>query len=221
MRIALLAALSAMALPAMAAVPFSPAAKVEAHSIVHPGEGVMVRLPATAKHIGSERFTLYEVADAEVHVFVEEDAAKKIARVYWVQFESYLPEKPELSYDYADGNRPIELGGVRTWLRSNPVPTTGPIKAGSDREHVFNILTRAGYAIPPAVMNVRLVQILDDPTGTGKGRRELMVIYSEDLVLSGKSLAELTTDGKPNAQWPAIERGLIDRATKAVRIKRR
>jgi hypothetical protein len=220
MRFAVFAALSALAVPAVA-VPTTTLAKVEAQSVVHPGEGIAVRLPAAARHLGSERFNLYGVADAEVHVFVEEDAAKKIAKVYWVQFESYLPEKPDLSYDYADGNRPIALDGVRTWLRSNPVPTTGPMKAGSDREHVFNILTRAGYTIPPAVMNVRLVQMLDDPAGTGKGRKELMVIYSEDLGLSGKTLAELTTDGKPNGQWPALETALIERATKAVRIERR
>ncbi len=221
MRLAFIAALSALAMPAIAAAPSTPAAKVEAQSVVHAGEGITVKLPAAAKHLGSERFTLYGVADAEVHVFVEEDAAKKIAKVYWVQFESYLPEKPELSYNYADGNRPSALGGVRTWLRSNPVPTTGPMRAGSDREHVFNILTRAGYAIPPAVMNVRLVQILDDPQGTGKGRKELMVIYSEDLASSGKTLAELTTDGKPNAAWAPLEQALIARAMKAVTIMRK
>lgn len=220
MRIPALALFALLAVPVAATPLAGPAATVEAQRVVHRAEGVTIRLPAAAKHVGSERFTLYEVADAEVHVFVEEDAERRIKRVYWIQFESYLPSKPELAYDYADGNRPIELGGVRTWLRSNPVPTTGPMRAGSDREHVFGILTRAGYAIPPEVMNVRLVQLLDDPKGTGQGRRELMVIYSEDLTLSGRTLAELTTDGKPNAQWPAIEKGLIERATRAVTIER-
>jgi len=66
------------------------------------------------------------------------------------------------------------------------------------------------------------VQILDDPQGTGQGaRRELMVIDSEDLALSGKTLAELTTNGKPNANWPPIEQALIARATKAVSVGRR
>jgi hypothetical protein len=220
MRFIQLAVLSVLAMPALAAVPSTPAAKVEAHGVVHRDEGVAIRLPATAKHLGSERFILYGVADAEVHVFVEEAAPKTIAKVYWVQFESYLPDKPDLSYNYVEGNRPVELNGVRTWLRSNPVPTNGPMRAGSDREHVFNILTRAGYVIPPAVMNVRLVQLLDDPKGTGKGRKELMVIYSEDLAPSGKTLAELTTDGKPNGDWPALEQGLVERATSAVSIER-
>ena len=70
-------------------------------------------------------------------------------------------------------------------------------------------------------MNVRLVEDSDDPQGTGKGRRELMVIYSEDLALTGKTLAELTTDGKPNATWTPLEQQLIERATTAVSIKRK
>lgn len=182
----------------------------------------MVRVPASATYVGSERFNLYGVADAEVHLFVEPDADRRMRRLWWVQFESYLPSKPDLSYNYADGNRPVELAGMRTWLRSNPVSTTGPTRPGSDREHVFGILKRAGIAIPAEVMNVRMVQLLDDPAGTGKGaRRELMVIYSEDLALTGKTLAELTTDGKPNEAWAPIEEALVRRATGSLSIERR
>lgn len=214
-------AIAALAVPAAAGVPAEPAATVAGNLVTHPQERLAVRLPRSATHLGSERFTLYGVADAEVHVFVEADADKRMRRLWWVQFESYLPSKPELSYNYADGNRPVALGGVTTWLRSNPVSTTGPTRAGSDREHVFGILRRAGIAIPAEAMNVRMVQLLDDPAGTGKGaRRELMVIYSEDLALSGKTLAELTADGKPNAAWAPIEQGLIRRATGSVSIER-
>lgn len=201
--------------------PAAPLATVEANRVVHPGERLAVRVPASATHLGSERFTLYGVADAEVHVFAEADAGKRLRRLWWVQFESYLPSRPELAYDYADGNRPVELGGVRTWLRSNPVPTTAPMRAGSDREHVMGILQRAGIAIPAEVMNVRLVQMLDDPAGTGKGRRELMVIYSEDLAPTGKTLADLTTDGKPNAAWAPLEAELVRRAIQSVTVERR
>jgi hypothetical protein len=205
---------------AQAAEPTASLARVEANSVFHPGEGVTVRVPQSAVHVGSERFNLYGVADAEVHVFVEPAADKRL-RLYWIQFESYLPSKPELSYNYADGNRRVELWGTTTWLRSNPVPTTGPVRPGSDREHVIGILKRAGYAIPPEVMNVRMVQLLDDPQGTGKARRELMLIYSEDLALTGRTLAELTTDGKPNASWAAFERPLIERATNALKVERK
>ena len=69
-------------------------------------------------------------------------------------------------------------------------------------------------------MSLRMVQLLDDPKGTGHGRDELMLIYSEDLAPTGKTLAELTTDGKPNASWAPLEKGLIERATKAFSVER-
>jgi len=204
-----------------AAVSATPAARVEANRVTHPAEGISVRVPETAAYVGSERFNLYDVADAEVHVFVEADAGKRMRRLWWVQFESYLPSLPQYHYDYSSDRR-SELGGVTTWLRSNPASTSSPTRAGSDREHVFGILKRAGIVIPAEVMNVRMVQLLDDPKGTGQGaRRELMVIYSEDLALSGKTLTELTTDGQPNANWTPLEQALIARATKAVSVARK
>jgi len=201
--------------------PTTPVGKASAGKLVHKVEGLTVRVPKQATYFGSERFTLYDVADAEVHVFAEVDARKRMRRLYWVQFESYLPSRPDARYDYGESDRRMNLNGVTTWVRSNPVPTAGPMRPGSDREHVMAILNRAGVAIPPEVMNVRMVQLLDDPKGTGYGRKELMVIYSEDLALSGKNLAELRTDGKLNASWAPIEEALIARAMKAVQVKRR
>lgn len=204
-----------------AAIAAEPAARVERHAVVHPGEGVTIRVPASAAYAGGERFTLYGVADCEIHLFIEADPNRRMRRLWWIQFESYLPSHPELSYDYAEGNRRMMLGGVPTWVRANPVPTTGPVRAGSDREAVFRILKRGGYGIPDEVMNVRMVQLLDDPQGKGQGRRELMIIYSEDLAPSGKTLADLTTDGKPDARWTAMGEKLIERAMGSVKVERR
>lgn len=215
-------AIAGLGLPAAAsAKPPETVARVEGNKVTHPAEGLTVEVQPSATYAGSERFNLYGVADAEVHVFVEADAQRRLQRVYWIQFESYLPSKPELSYDYSDGNRRTQLWGSTTWLRSGPVATTGPMRAGSDREHVFSILKRGGYQIPAEVMNVRMVRVLDDPKGTGKGRRELMLIYSENLALTGKTLADLTTGGKPDADWTPLEQPLIERATKALRVSRR
>ena len=213
-------ALATALAPAVAAEPLAPVARVDAGRVVHAGEGVNIRVPASATYVGSDRFTLYGVADAEIHVFAEADAKRRLRRLYWIQFESYLPSKPELAYDYADGNRRVVLWGTPTWLRAGPVSTRGPVRAGSDRERVIALLKRAGLTIPSEVMNVRLVQLLDDPKGTGKGRRELMLIYSEDLAPSGRTLAELTADSKPGAAWQPLEQPLIDRATTALSVQR-
>ena len=66
-----------------------------------------------------------------------------------------------------------------------------------------------------------MVQLLDDPQGTGQGRRELMIIYSEDLAPTGKTLADLTTDGKPDERWTAMGEALVERAMESVTVERR
>ena len=210
-----------MAGAAEAAPSPSPEAKVEDHAVIHTREGATVRVPETAAYVGGERFTLYGVADCEIHVFIEADADRRMRRLWWIQFESYLPSKPELGYDYADGNRRMMLRNTPTWVRANPVPTDGPMREGSDREAVFRILKSGGYPIPPQVMNVRMVQLLDDSKGTGQGRRELMIIYSENLEPTGKTLADLTTDGKPDERWTEMGKNLIERAMASVTVERR
>ena len=180
------------------AVPAHPAARVQGHRIVHPGEGITVRVPARATYVGGERFSLYGVADAEIHVFAEADAQRRISRLYWVQFESYLPSVPH-RYNYAEGNTRSELWGAAAWLRWGPQRTNVAPREGSDREHVLGLLARAGYTVPPEAMTVRLVRMLDDPQGTGRGRRELMLIYSEDLAPTGQRYDALFRDGQLTA----------------------
>jgi hypothetical protein len=201
------------------AVSAVPAASVSGNTVTHPVEKIRVRVPEKAAYAGSERFNLYGVADAEIHVFVEADAAKKMQRLYWVQFESYLPSNDH-RYNYADGNTRFDLWGTPTWLVWGPRLTSAPARAGSDRESVMRILSRAGYTIPPEVLNVRMVQMLDDPQGSGRGRRELMIIYSEDLAPTGKTVAELAVDGKVTEAFKPLEKPLIDRATTLVSIER-
>lgn len=196
-----------------------PAAAVRAHSVANAAEHIIVRVPKTATYVGSDRFDLDGIADAEVHVFAEADAKKHLKRLYWIQFEHYLPSKPDLTHDYTSDRR-TQQWGTTTWLRGGPSSTSAPPRPGSDTEHVRAILSRAGYTASSGVMSLRMVQLLDDPKGTGHGRDELMLIYSEDLAPTGKTLAELTTDGKPNASWAPLEKGLIERATKAFSVAR-
>ncbi|HET9640534.1 MAG TPA: hypothetical protein VFP12_15145 [Allosphingosinicella sp.] len=198
----------------------APAARVERHKVVHPGKGVTVRVPKAAAYVGSERFTLYGVADAEIHVFAEADAKRRLKRLYWIQFESFLPSLPERHYDYSDNKR-TELWGRTIWVGGGPRRTDAPGRAGSDREHVMNILARAGWSVPPETMSARLVQMLDDPAGTGRGRDELMLIYSEDLAPTGKRYADLVTDGATTPAWASLEAPLVARAAAAFKVERR
>ena len=193
---------------------------VRGHSVTRPQSRLTVRVPKSATYVGSDRFDLYGVADAEIQVFAETDRNKRLAKLYWIQFESYWPSKPELTHDYT-GDRREQHWGTTVWVNAGISLPSEPARAGSDTEHVRAILKRAGYTPPEALANVRLVQLLDDPKGTGHGREELMFIYAEDLALSGRTRAELTTDGKPNANWDPIEKGLVGRAASAFEVDRK
>ena len=117
--------------------------------------------------------------------------------------------------------------GASIWPAPRPGCSAGaadaaqPSRPGSDREHVLAILARAGLTPPANLLNVRMVQLPDDPQGTGHGRRELMMIYVEDLAPLGLTRADFLTDGAPNARWTAMEAPLIARASAAFSIERR
>jgi hypothetical protein len=67
--------------------------------------------------------------------------------------------------------------------------------------------------MPAGMMDVRLVHLLDE-----QKRKELMIIYGEDLAMTGFTAGELSDGGKGFAQWPIIEKGLINRAEKNVKL---
>jgi hypothetical protein len=198
----------------------SPIAQVLRTTVEHQGNGIRVHVPSAATYVGSERFILYGAADAEVHVFVEADGQRRVRRFYWIQFENFLPTFPDRHFNYADGNRREIIWGWVTWTVGGPRLTKNTGRPGSDHEHIMRIISRAGYTVPQEMMNARLVQLLDDPEGTGKGRSELMLIYSEDLDPSGKRYAELVANDQTTHAWEPLERPLIRRAAAAFLVER-
>src|SRR6185295_965687 len=82
------------AAPAAAETVARPAAVVRGHSVTHPVAHLAVRVPNSATYVGSDRFDLYGVADAEIQLFAESDRNRRLTRLYWIQFESYWPDQP-------------------------------------------------------------------------------------------------------------------------------
>jgi hypothetical protein len=190
-----------------------PERKVEANRIVSERDPrVKIELPKTVQYAGADRWVLYDIADCELHVFVEADGSN-VRRLYWVQFEGYVPTKPELKHQY-NSPRHATIGGldfyVDTWSRANGAET----KPGSDREHIEALIRAKGYQMPPGMAYVRLVHLLDE-----QKRKELMIIYGEDLAPTGFTAAELQEDGKARDRWPAIEKGLVERAAEKIAIE--
>jgi hypothetical protein len=173
---------------------------------------VRIQFPPTAQYVGAARWPLYDLADCELHVFVDADPQRNVTHLYWVQFEGYLPTKPDMHHTY-DSPRHLQLGGldfyVDTWVRASTAST----RSGSDREHVTKLLEAHGYKMPANTMDVRLVHLLD-----AEKRKELMIIYSEDLASSGFTADDLKEGGKAHDKWPSLEAGLIERAKEKIEI---
>ena len=192
----------------------SPERKVEGNVITSKRDpSVRIRLPTSAQYVGADRWALYGIADCELHAFVDAEEHKSVRRLYWVQFEGYLPTQPNLKHTY-DSPRHATIGGmdfyVDTWVRAS-APETKP---DSDGAHVRALIRAKGYASPAGMMYVRLVHLLDE-----QKRKELMIIYGEDLASTGFSAADLAKGGKGYDQWPTVEKGLIERAISKIALE--
>lgn len=109
-----------------------PERKVEGSTITSEHDPqVEIQLPSATQYVGASRWDLYDVADCELHAWVEADPQKRVQRLYWIQFEGYLPSKPDLTHTY-DSPRHTTIGGldfyVDTWVR----PKDAEVRPGSD-----------------------------------------------------------------------------------------
>jgi hypothetical protein len=175
---------------------------------------VTLELPRSVQYVGAHRWVLYGVADCEVHVFVEADSAKRISHLYWIQFEGYLPQ---VSASYNSYNSPVrvDLGGGREFIVDGGLfRTTTASRPGSDRERVLELLQAKGYVVPPEMMTRRMVHL-----PTPDRRKELMIIYAEDLAPTGFAAADLAAGGKSAGEMPRLERELLQRAVDRIRAR--
>jgi hypothetical protein len=173
---------------------------------------VRIRLPKSVQYVGANRWVLYDIADCELHIFVDADSNMNVQRLYWVQFEGYLATRPELKHTY-DSPRHTSLGGmdfyVDTWVRRKDAE----MRPGSDLEHVGTLLRTRGYHMPDGMMYVRLVHLLDE-----RKRQELMIIYGEDVAPTGFTASDLQEGGKAYDRWSSIADGVVHRAEKSLVI---
>ena len=174
---------------------------------------VRIELPVGVRYAGASRWILYEIADCELHVFVEADDQQNVKRLYWIQFEGYLPSKPDLHHRY-DSPRHTDLGGMDFYVDTSIDSRDDKVTPGSDTEHLRGLIRAKGYKMPDGMISVRLVHLLDKAK-----RKELMIIYAEDVGSTGLTAADLKDGGKAQDQWPGIESELIERAKEKVKIE--
>jgi hypothetical protein len=193
----------------------APARHVENNVIISERDPkVRIELPKSVRYVGADRWDLSDIADCELHAFVEADAQKNVQRLYWVQFEGYLPSKPDLHHQY-DSPRHATIGDldfyVDTWIREKNEKTA----PGSDLEHIEALIRAKGYKMSAGMMTVRFVHLLDE-----QKRKELRIIYAEDFAPTGFTAADLKKGGKAYAQWRDIEKNLVEIAKKKISIER-
>ena len=181
------------------------------HLISRSDPAIAITVPRSFKYLGAERWDLYDIADCELHLFIEADRHKVVKSLYWIQFEGYLPSNTHI-YDYSKDTA-VTFAGQPFWQRARFGPSNEATRAGSDGERVRQMVERAGYQLPPHSMNVRLVRVLDEAR-----RKELMFIYGEDLGRQGYTTEQLMDGEKPGQAWAGIEKDLIERARSRIRI---
>jgi uncharacterized protein YciI len=185
---------------------------VQGRTLISGGDPQMqLDLPASATYAGMDHWLLKQYFDqVELHAFVEAAPDKRVQKLYWLQFEAYLPSHLEYHHTY-DSNRHVNIGGldflVDTWAESESAKD----EPDSDTAHLKAVLAAKGYALPASMISVRFVHLMDG------ARKELMFIYSEP-VPDGLTAADLKQDGKAYAQWPAIEKGFIERGEKSIQF---
>lgn len=166
------------------------------------------------KYVGGHTFVLYEVARAEQHFFVDADKDGNVSRLYWIQFEGYLPTNTH-SYDYKSP-KTVDIGGLDfyadTWARKID-PKQGRPDSDGNRAREF-LLSKGYKTAGDEVMMQRLVHLIDK-----EKRNELMIIYLEVLTPFGTTSADLGPEGKDHQKWPAMADGLLNRAVKGLKVK--
>lgn len=137
---------------------------------------IRMRFDKKFKYAGSQKFVLYERAQAEQHFFVDADARGRIRRLYMLQFEGYLPGI-DASYSY-EAKETLKLGGEEYMVNIENVPNVAAALKQipeSDTAHAVAFLEGKGYHIPEAVRYQRFVRLVDESK-----RSEFIMLYIED-----------------------------------------
>lgn len=204
---------SALIFARLHAEPLTPVRTVQDHRLISSSDpAVRIELPTGVKYVGADRWILGGVADCEIHVFVEADGTKGVLRLYVLQFEGYLPTRPELRYRNRD-TLTTKLGGMDFFVRKRFGLRGDTASPGSEGERINRLLKQGGFKQPKEDMNVRFIHFLNEQM-----RQELLIFYAEDLALTGLSADRLSPGGVDHSQWAAISEALVQRATKAIVI---
>lgn len=168
--------------------------------------GIALRFDPAFHYLGGQKFVLYGVADTEQHFFIRTSDDGQLRSLYWIQFEAYLPDN-DYRYNYDDSPERFELEGFDFFVdleavQSNP---TRKRKRGTDGARVREFLASQAYSIPLNYAYARLVHLTD-----ATHRKELMIIFIDDLEPLGLTGSDLGKDGAAAQRWPDVKKNHLD-----------
>jgi len=161
-----------------------------------------MQFDSSFRYIGGQKFVLYAVADAEQHFFVETTADNILKSLYWVQFEAYLPDNT-YQFDYEDSRARLQLNDYELYLDTSfghSDPGQKKSSSRSDGYLVREFLLSKGYDVPEEYTYARLIHLTD-----ASRRKELMIIFIDNLEAYGLTAADLGEDGNEAQRWAEIE----------------
>ena len=126
------------------------------------------------KFAGSQKFVLYDRAEAEQFFFVEAKD-KKIKRLYMLQFENFL-SGIEGVYNYGEPQT-VKIGGFDFFANTESIPNVEQaLKAvpDSDIAKAADFLKGKGFTLINSLLYQRFVRVVSDDK-----RREFIILYIE------------------------------------------
>jgi len=165
------------------------------------------------RYVGSQVVDLYGVADAEQHIFTTPDTSGPVSRVYWFQFEHYLPTNSH-TYSYR-ADRTVDVGGLQFIYDVQGFSNYGGAVRDprSDGAAVVALLAKHHLAVPLRFGRVRMFHL-----PTADHRSELMIIYGE--ALPAQSRIPVSADGVSlDTEDPAAAKLLLQHALQGLTLR--
>ena len=169
------------------------------------------------EYIGGQKFTLYGTAGVEQHFFVEEHPDGTLKGFFWIQFEGFLPDN-DYTYDYSDSPLRLQIGAFDFYTDTAAGASNRFLRLGwpgTDGYLARKFAADKGYTMPDDYAYARLVHIPDD-----MNRKELLIIFMEDLAPAGWTGAALREGGAQEGRWPEVEAAHLDRIRRVLTLAR-
>ena len=167
------------------------------------------------EYIGGQKFVLYGTADVEQHFFVEEHPDGKLKSFIWIQFEGFLPDN-DYTYDYTGSPLRLQIGEFDFYTDTAPGASNRFLRLGWPRTDGYlarKFAADKGYAMPDDYAYARLVHIPDDMS-----RKELLIIFMEDLAPTGWTGESLREGGEHEGRWLEVEAAHLDRIKRVMSL---